>query len=557
MKTIKTVLLKFGLLLTCLWYANASGMRDYVCIVRSNYSEQNKAFLNSYKTTLENSGYKSFAKYIESYLKGSYGSGFIYTASNGKSYIVTNRHVISSAETATVQFENDDGSTAEYKDLKILGVDEDLDIAVIEMPSSFKKAGLTFRSSKVTDGDDVWTAGFPGLNGEPVWQFGKGSVTNASARIKELVNPDISVLIQHSAQVDGGNSGGPLLIADSKAKGGYSVVGINTWKATKRENTNFAIPAAAVKESADKIISSKGQNKTIAERIKQFNESIANKDETFSNMSKYISNEMVSNCKSNSFTSIVNSASKASSEVIVGTFAVDPIEGVRYALAYYIWNAFRKGENPVDYKTTEPEESGNGYKVMFDITEKKSISSFWTVEQGRWRLTDFDDLISKGASAKPASGFSMTNPYMFTLWGGAGLNDSAKGFIVEGSLSVSNAQIFFSLRNDVPNCKTGFAFGTKFYLPLNFGTFIVQPIGGLGFGFYESKTSSSDSLVEKMKVFVDFGADVIICINSKMGVDISARYSIIDIMGFDKNNYKSFSIGAGLTFGTGQVISLW
>ncbi|MCR5437261.1 MAG: serine protease [Treponema sp.] len=555
MKTIKVKLLKLGLLLTCLWYANASGMRDYVCIVRSNYSEQNKAFLNSYKTTLENSGYKNFSKYIESYLEGSYGSGFIYTASNGKSYIITNRHVISSAETATVQFENDDGSTAEYKDLKILGVDEELDLAVIEMPASFKKPGLTFRTAKVTDGDDVWTAGFPGLNSDPVWQFGKGSVTNASARIKELVNPEISVLIQHSAQVDGGNSGGPLLIADSKAKGGYSVVGINTWKATKRENTNFAIPAAAVKAAADKIISSKGQNTTIADRIKQFNESIANKDETFSNMSKYISNEMVSNCKGNVFVSILSKAGKSSSEVIAGTFAYDPIEGVRYALAYYIWTSFRKGENPIDYKTEAPEESGNGYKVMFAISDKKSISSFWTVEQGRWRLTDFDDILSKGVSNMSTS-FSFSNPYTFAVSGGAGLNDSTKGFVIEGDLNYSYTQIFLVVRNDIPGYKTGVEFGSRFNLPLNFGAVIVQPEVGFGVGFFDKKYGETD-MIDKMKFSLSAGVDFVIRINDKIGINIGGRYDIFDFISLSGASIKSFGVIAGIDIGTGNSFSLW
>ena len=42
------------------------------------------------------------------------------------------------------------------------------------------------------------------------------------------MNPDISSLIQHSAEVDRGNSGGPLLIPSKTTETGYLVIGINT-----------------------------------------------------------------------------------------------------------------------------------------------------------------------------------------------------------------------------------------------------------------------------------------------------------------------------------------
>lgn len=83
--------------------------------------------------------------------------------------VVTNRHVVQNALTANVSFENEDGT-------------------------------------------EVWSAGFPGLGGKPMWQLGKGTITNASAKIKELIAPNISTIIQHSAEVDAGNSGGPLLL---------------------------------------------------------------------------------------------------------------------------------------------------------------------------------------------------------------------------------------------------------------------------------------------------------------------------------------------------------
>ncbi len=560
MKNYKKILLGLFSSLVFCSFASAASMRDYVCIVRSNYSESNKAFLTQYKNTMASQGYKSLADSIEKYLKGTFGSGFVYTGSNGRNYIITNRHVVTTAETVNIQFENEDGSMSEYKDLKILGVDEDLDIAVIELPSSVKKTGLTFRTAKVNDADQVWSAGFPGLGGEPVWQLGNGVVTNSVARLKELVDPSISTLIQHSAQVDGGNSGGPLLVTDSKAKGGYAVVGINTWKAVNRENTNYAIPAAAVKTSIEKIITSKGVNKTITERIEQFNNSIANKEETFSSMSKYISNEMVSNLKGPAFTKILSKATRSAYETIIATFANDPIEGVRYGLAYYIWTKFRKNDNVIDYKAEAPEVSGNGQKVVFTISEKNQISSFWIVEQGRWRLTDFDDIIAKG-DVNGSGSISFGDPFAFYVGGGAVFNSYKKGFIIDAGINVSNMAIELNVRNDYPGYKTSVCFGTRYFLPINFGKFIIEPSAGVLVGLFKSEsTSEFGSSMPDIKFMLPIGLDFAFCVSDNFAISVGGKYDIlnfIDITSSNNSKISSFGVTAGIKFGRTTGFSLW
>lgn len=255
----------------------AGSLKDYVCIVEPQIPESTKEFLTEYKDELLQKGYKSYASYIEAYLKGSFGSGFIVKDSIGKTYILTNRHVVFEAQTAIVKFENYDGSVSEYKDMKILAADEDVDVALIALPDSFKRPALKFSTVKLSDGDDVWSAGFPGLGSEPVWQLGKGIVSNSSARIKELLDPEISTIIQHSAQVDGGNSGGPLLLKDSKAAAGYKVVGINTWKAVYRENTNFAIPSSVLKNFIENSSSKKNTREVFDDRLALFNKTVNKK----------------------------------------------------------------------------------------------------------------------------------------------------------------------------------------------------------------------------------------------------------------------------------------
>src|SRR4029079_8956210 len=78
--------------------------------------------------------------------------------------------------------------------------------------------------------------GYPGLMGEPSFQLTKGHVSNAS-----VVFPEGKLIhVQHTAAIDPGSSGGPLLGAHRE------VLGVNTFKLVGREAVAIAVPADAV-----------------------------------------------------------------------------------------------------------------------------------------------------------------------------------------------------------------------------------------------------------------------------------------------------------------------
>lgn len=125
-------------------------------------------------------------------------------APDGRNYLVTNRHVVVDASSADIESESADGAKKAYKACPVVAVDDELDLALLAFPPDERpfKAGLPFADEALSDGEEVWSAGYPGLGDRPAWQFGKGAITNASARVEELVDPELSTLIQHSAQVD-------------------------------------------------------------------------------------------------------------------------------------------------------------------------------------------------------------------------------------------------------------------------------------------------------------------------------------------------------------------
>ena len=117
-------------------YAAASSLKESVCIVKGNLSPASVAFLEEYRDEIKQKGYSSYAARIDAYLKGTFGSGFACRGSDGKAYIITNHHVVNNADSVNISFEKDDGSFEEYKELKILAISENLDIAIIELPSN-------------------------------------------------------------------------------------------------------------------------------------------------------------------------------------------------------------------------------------------------------------------------------------------------------------------------------------------------------------------------------------------------------------------------------------
>lgn len=497
-------------------------MKDYVCIVSRNISDSSKEFLTEYEDYIRSKGYSSYANKIEGYLSGNFGSGFTYYGPDGKPYIVTNRHVVSNAETADVKFELDNGEYEEYKNLTIVAVDDTLDIAVIALPAGFKRGGLGFRVSALSEGDDVWSAGFPALGNNPMWQFGKGTVTNPKARIKELIDPNVTTIVQHSAEIDSGNSGGPLLVKNSNYAAGYAVAGINTWKAFYRQNTNFAIPSSAVKTCVDTLILKKNAAGDISSRLTAFSKAVKNESEKYRGIAKFISNDMISISTGDSFLEVLKKAPSEVRSEIVYTFIEDPLEGLKYSIAYSIWNKFYDDEEIKDYQILTPEKVEKGTKVTVRI-EEETVDSLWINSQGAWRLVEFgelkmeskdgnkSDLKSKkkdSSKKKKDTSLEINNPYCFQLAGGVALplNDRNPGFdisfmwfpgdYVGAGFFVHNEQAkvkdFFS--NEI-NVDPAFSFGPQVSVrvPLNFNYIIVEPKAGAKLGFMSSKRSKSGS----------------------------------------------------------------
>ena len=168
------------------------------------------------------------------------GTGFIYKKGLKKAYILTNEHVIDNSE---IEVTNSKGETTYAK---VLGKDETLDIAVLEIDSEYApKAAKLGNSNKVVVGEDIFVISSP-LSKKYANTVTKGIVSGINRTVPSDLYSNEGTLfggIQFDASVNPGSSGGPLF----NAKG--EVIGICIMKFIREEieGMAFAIPIDQVK----------------------------------------------------------------------------------------------------------------------------------------------------------------------------------------------------------------------------------------------------------------------------------------------------------------------
>jgi len=177
------------------------------------------------------------------------GSGFVYNFT-GEMVIITNYHVVQDAINITVTFINGNGYEA-----TVLGSDPYADLAVLsaDAPQSEFKSLEIVSSSTLRVGDIVVAVGNPyGLAGS----MSIGIVSALGRTITEETGEyPIANVIQTTAPLNPGNSGGPLLNLEGK------VVGITTAIVSDSQGLGFAIPSNTILREIDSLVIMGSYNK--------------------------------------------------------------------------------------------------------------------------------------------------------------------------------------------------------------------------------------------------------------------------------------------------------
>jgi putative serine protease PepD len=173
------------------------------------------------------------------------GAGVVY---DSKGDILTDEHVVSSAKTAKVTFQ--DGHTATAQ---VLGTDPSTDVAVIRVNvASSELHPIAFANSSAAQvGDPVVAIGSPFSLPETTTA---GIVSATGRSIQAPNNFTITGAIQTDAAINPGNSGGPLLDASAHVLGLNDQIQTNSGSSA---GVGFATPGNTVQRIANEIISGK------------------------------------------------------------------------------------------------------------------------------------------------------------------------------------------------------------------------------------------------------------------------------------------------------------
>lgn len=379
-----------------------NNLRETIAVVRPEYDDATVSFLNDFSKSLARDGYYTASELLKSYAKGGFGTGFVYKdPETGKAYVVTNKHVVAQAEYMNVEFMLSGRTSEKYENCQIIAIHEELDIALIALPDDYETSSSLLISARPSkDGAEVFTAGFPGLGTKPSWQLGKGIISNSELYLEELTGNNKTYLIQHTAQVDAGSSGSPLLVKNDDKPFGYEVIGINTWKAVGRENANFAIPASSIISFLEDYLN--GEDKSSLEALnKRVNDLISQEDIDYKKILPFISYGYTSKMSLTSFYELINAASKEAQDDIKNNFQNgSPIESIRIGLADAIAKNL-SGKKVTIESIDNFITNGNQVRVVLKQNNKK-ITTEWVKEQNQWRISSVSNLntraLEKGVS---------------------------------------------------------------------------------------------------------------------------------------------------------------
>lgn len=166
------------------------------------------------------------------------GTGFVYKIDSKYGYVLTNEHVIENNTKIILT-----SMTGEEIDAKLLGSDEFIDLAVLQIPlESVSLVAQIGASEEANLGDIVFTVGTP-LGKDYYGSVTKG-ILSGKDRLVEVNLTDgydedwVMKVLQTDASINPGNSGGPLCNVNGE------VIGINSLKYAEEtiEGMGFAIP---------------------------------------------------------------------------------------------------------------------------------------------------------------------------------------------------------------------------------------------------------------------------------------------------------------------------
>jgi serine protease Do len=508
-------------------------LQEFVGYINQTFRPETVSLMRDIAEELEQRGQRNAARGIENYLQGYCGTGVIYVSGDGANYIITNHRIISQAEGLSITFEKPDGGKTSYTGLSIVAADEEMDLALLVFKNGERpfSAGLPPLGRQLWREETVYAVGFSGTGksgGEntAAWEIEQGEVSDLYVRIpgNDEIMRMMGPYIRHTAPVDPGNSGGPLLARDSGAPAGYAIAGINTLN-TRDQGTNYAIPINRVEDFLQEVLGTRNDQIALEERLLAFTQGLTVSRLSYQHIARYLSNSFTAENAKPALMLMLETAPGSVLENTMRAFASSPLEGMNLTVAWAVGDYLqREHTGALDVETIESLNQTH-YFIGFRNSGVPDNSE-WVNEYGIWRIRHLGNFTI--ANREPEDGeepaeqqSGLWTSYLFSLSGGyAYIFDQGHALAVDTSLYLwrfgFGAQVYYGgisyLRGE----------GTLgFYLPIRIkDRFGITPFAGFGAGFVWKNRDRTDSreltnLNSKTKTFD-------LCISGQWGLRMTS-----------------------------------
>ena len=169
------------------------------------------------------------------------GSGFLIDESG---IAVTNNHVVAGAAFIQVFV----GGDNRPRNARVLGVSECSDLAVIDIDGEGYPF-LEWFDGALSVGTEVYVAGLP--LGDPQFTLTRGIISKERAD-GETIWASVDSVVEHDAQLNPGNSGGPLVTADGRVVG-VNYAGVSSTGQSFAISRNEALPVIERLRSGESV----------------------------------------------------------------------------------------------------------------------------------------------------------------------------------------------------------------------------------------------------------------------------------------------------------------
>jgi S1-C subfamily serine protease len=323
---------------------------------------------------------------------GGFGSGFVVVRRTEKGkgvFVVTNRHVVELADHVGVT--RSDGTTFRAR---IVYSDPHYDLAVLAIDGDDPgfDHGFDLETDGVHDEEAVVATGFPGLGHHPSYQITKGYVSNDRFELDSGGGLKL-LYIQHTAPIDRGSSGGPLMNEAGK------VLGVNTLKAFGREGVAFAAPSGAVVNAVryastldGRLGSAAFRKQTLRDDCLDLVAELQEKTPRVWRLAQLVSTRMISEQGVDSFNAVVGG-----DEELRKYWQEDPVDALRFAVAERVREEIKRDGGVAATEMCSGLKAADAEHILTTdlvhipvevgpLTEELSMR--W--EQGRWKLAHMD-----------------------------------------------------------------------------------------------------------------------------------------------------------------------